>query len=81
VWGFNEFIWILRGMDPDQSDDVLRTQAVGALQGLLAVGEGRLVLLEWPSDDVVDTYEWERLQPTDWDDPSDGKPYVAITRS
>ena len=79
--GLYEFVWILRGMDANQSDDALRDQALAALRRLLVAGEGRLVLLKWPSEDVVGSYERERVRTTDWDDPRHGEPYVAITRN
>jgi len=79
--GLYEFVWVLRGLCPDESLDIMRDQAATALRRLLATGEGRLVLLKWPSEDVVGPYEWERVQLTDWGDPNDRETYVAITRN
>ena len=79
--GLYEFVWVLRGFDPDATPDIMRDQAATALRRLLATGEGRLVLLKWPSEDVVSPYEWERVRRTDWDDPNEREPYVAITRN
>jgi hypothetical protein len=79
--GLYEFIWILRGHEPPVSGEAARAVAEQALDELLADGEGRLVLLVWPSEDAVDTTERGALTADDWVDPSAGKPYVAIVRN
>jgi hypothetical protein len=79
--GLYEFIWILRGKYPDVSEEELRSWAADALRGLLAEHRGRLVLLQWPSEDVVGSGSAQGLSNADWNDPVKGKPYVAITRN
>lgn len=79
--GLYEFIWILRGMDAGAGLDAMREQASAALRRLLAEGEGRLVLLQWPSEDVVGAYEAVNVGPESWEDPTLTEPYVAITRN
>jgi hypothetical protein len=76
--GLYEFIWLLRGRQPDLATTDGRTIAEEALRQLLSNGAGKLVLLVWPSQDVHGDADTETLAPSDWDDPRQGEPYVAI---
>ena len=80
--GLYEFVWLLRGRQPCVSGDAARPIAERALDELLAEGQGRLVLLIWPSQDSEGSnIEPEALRVDDWDDPCQGKPYVALARN
>jgi len=79
--GLYEFIWILRGMDSTLGMEAMHDQASLALRRLLAERQGRLVLLMWPSQDVVGPYEPDNVGANSWADPSLEEPYVAITRN
>lgn len=79
--GLYEFSWILRGMDSTMGLDAMREQASAALRQLLAEGQGHLVLLTWPSEDVVDAGAPVDVGPRSWEDPSLSEPYIAITRN
>jgi len=79
--GLYEFIWILRGKYPDVSEQELRSWAANALWRLLEDHRGRLVQLQWPSEDVVGPGSAEELSNVAWNDPLKGKSYVAITRN
>ena len=77
--GLYEFLWILRGMDIESTDDTLSDLAVKALRRLLVDSQHRLVQLKWPSEDLVGTVAPDyEVRPTDWDDPRDQEPYIAI---
>jgi hypothetical protein len=76
--GLYEFIWILRGMDSIETSDAMREQATDALRCLLAEGQTRLVLLRWPSPDILGTYDPFDVGPDTWADIAE-EPYVAIT--
>lgn len=81
--GLYEFIWILRGLYPNERDEQLRSWATDALVQLLTTQAGRLVLLRWPSEDVIGGGPVVPPGPgsDEWDDPKDGQSYVAITRN
>lgn len=79
--GLYEFIWIVRGMCPEARDDELRAWAAEALRRLLESNQGRLVLLKWPSEDVVDNGPSRELAPDDWNDPVAGESYMAVIRN
>lgn len=81
--GLYEFIWILRGLFPDARDEELRSWAADALAQLLSSHAGRLVLLAWPSEDVIGAGPVTPPKPesNEWGDPQEGRSYVAITRS
>lgn len=80
--GLYEFVWLLRGRKPPVSGDDARPIAERALREILADGEGHLVLLIWPSQDSVGSnVDAEALRVDDWDDPCQGRPYVAIARN
>jgi hypothetical protein len=80
--GLYEFIWILRGLYPDARAEELRSWAADALARLLASDAGRLVLLSWPSEDVIGVGPARPPAPgsDEWEVPQDGKSYVAISR-
>jgi hypothetical protein len=79
--GLYEFVWILRGKYPDVVEDELRSWAANALRRLLEEQQGRLVLLQWPSEDLVGPASAQGLSDSDWNDPAKGNTYVAITRN
>jgi hypothetical protein len=79
--GLYEFIWLLRSAYPNARDDELRSSAADALRRLLEEHQGRLVLLQWPSEDVLDAAPGRELSTDDWNDPVVGVPFVAITRN
>jgi hypothetical protein len=81
--GLYEFTWILRGLFPDARDEELRSWAADALVQLLSRHAGRLVLLDWPSEDVIGTGPAVPPAPEsdEWDSPQDGRSYIAITRN
>lgn len=79
--GLYEFIWLLRAKDDSLSLEAKREQASLALERLLADGQGRLVLLMWPTEDVLETYLPSDVGPDSWEDPRLTEPYVAITRN
>jgi|RhiMetdeSRZDD1v2_1073273.scaffolds.fasta_scaffold39774_2 hypothetical protein len=76
--GLYEFMWMLNGDMVPGSKDEHREYALRALRSLLEQDRGRLVLLAWPSDNIVAELDRE-VQPEDFNDPGDD-PYVAITR-
>jgi|SRR5215510_16179678 len=77
--GLYEFMWILNGDKVEGSKDQHREYALTALRSLLEDNRGRLVLLLWPSDEVVAELERD-IEPEDFNDPRADTPYVAITR-
>jgi hypothetical protein len=77
--GLYEFIWILRTTYPGTQEKQLRQWARDALAQLIASGEVRLVLLQWPSQDPVGVPSTE-ITDGDWADPQAGVPYVAVDR-
>ncbi|KHL02419.1 hypothetical protein LK10_12500 [Sinomonas humi] len=79
--GLYEFIWLLQARDASLSLEAKREQASLALERLLADGQGRLALLMWPSEDVVETYPTTCVGPHSWEDPVLAEPYIAITRN
>jgi len=79
--GLYEFIWILRSAYPDAGEEELRSWAADALQQLLKEHRGRLVLLLWPSEDVVDSGPTGEPSKVDWNDPVAEQPYIAITHN
>lgn len=80
--GLYEFVWLLRGRQASISEDAAVPVAEKALKELLAEGEGRLVLLIWPSQDSAGSnIEAEAVCVADWEDPLQGKPYVAIAQN
>lgn len=78
--GLYEFVWMLRGRYPDAEEEQLRSWAATALQRLLQERGGRLVLLKWPSDEVVGQAARPDLSALDWSAPSDGESYLALLR-
>ncbi len=79
--GLYEFIWLLRGAHPDVPDAQLRSWAQEALRRLLDDGSGRLVLQKWPSEEAIAAASAHRNTADDWSDPTEDRPYVAITRT
>ena len=79
--GLYEFVWMLRSSVPDATDPELREYARHALRDLLDQGMLRLVVLEWPKETELGEVRFENLDDSAWDDPADGKPYVALARS
>lgn len=79
--GLYEFVWLLRGQDPQIPLASARVIAEGALRRLLSAGAVRLVLLTWPSQEAGADVGPQALQSSDWDDPRKGQPYVGLTPS
>lgn len=79
--GLYEFIWQARSSLPTASDEERRQYARTALGDLLARDNIRLILLAWPKAEVVGEASIDHLPADAWEDPVEGKPYVAITRS
>lgn len=77
--GLYEFVGIVRGAFPDMSDDEARRWSADAVKQLLEQGRGRLVLLRWPSDDIVGTIA--RFDESAWEEPTATQPYAAIAQS
>jgi hypothetical protein len=75
--GLYEFIWILRGKYPDANEEELRSWAADSLRRLLEAHRGRLVLLQWPSEDVVGSGSAQGLSTLIGNDPVKGKPYFS----
>lgn len=78
--GLYEFIWLLRGAYPDASNEELRAWAAEALHMLTQDQQGGLVLLEWPAEDSVGTKLVRDVTAADWENPVEGRSYVAISR-
>jgi hypothetical protein len=55
----------------------MHTQATAALHRLLDEGRYRLVLLRWPSQDIVGAYDIADVKEATWADNTED-PYVAI---
>lgn len=79
--GLYEFIWLLRSMQPSVVTQDFDDIAEQALRQLLSDGTGRLVLLTWPSPDSEGEADPEALSASDWEDPRQGEPYVALARN
>jgi hypothetical protein len=79
--GLYEFIWLLRGQEPGISYTDAKMIAQAALRQLLSTGEGRLILLEWPSQDCKGELGVVAVSDLDWDDPRGGQPYPALARN
>ncbi len=76
--GLYEFIWLLRGRQPQVRSADTHRIAKEALQELLSDGDGRLVRLTWPSQISLGDVDPDSLRQSDWDDPRQGEPYVAM---
>jgi hypothetical protein len=79
--GLYEFIWLLRSEQPSLAVDERQKIAGEALRRLLSDGAGRLVLLTWPSHDSEGDADPSTFDVVNWDDPSQGEPYVALARN
>jgi len=81
--GLYEFTWILRSLFPDSADEELRSWASDALAQLMTSHDGHLVLLEWPSEDVIGAGPETPPGPSSdvWGEPQDGRSYIAIIRN
>ncbi|MGH9169877.1 MAG: hypothetical protein ACRD0Z_03245 [Acidimicrobiales bacterium] len=79
--GLYEFIWLLRGCQPEITFEDGRRVAELALRQLLRGGGGRLILLTWPSQDSNGDADPEALDESDWYDPTADRPYVALARN
>jgi hypothetical protein len=79
--GLYEFIWLLRDTFPTMTEGELRAHAAEALELLQQGGAGRLVWLRWPAEDVVESAPLVVPSASAWGDPSDGKPYLALSRN
>ena len=79
--GLYDFIWLLRPEQPEITLDEGRTIAELALRRLLSSRMGKLTLLTWPNHDSEGDVDPEALRLSDWDDPDEGQPYVALARN
>jgi hypothetical protein len=78
--GLYEFIWLLRGVSPGSADAELKPTAIEALNRIRDRTAGELVWLVWPNADALNRPLITSPAPTDWDDPQDGTPYLALRR-
>lgn len=79
--GLYEFVWLLRSLVPEASDEQRLQYAHEALQHLVDDGVGQLVMLTWPKEQVVGRANFRELPDDAWEDPVDRRPYVALARS
>lgn len=78
--GLYEFIWLLRSRQPGMTDDERRVIADLALRQLFSSEPVRLILLTWPNHDPEGEVGLEAVRASDWNDPPEGGPYMAVKR-
>jgi hypothetical protein len=79
--GLYEFLWLLRSRHPSIPATESREVAEQALRQLLSDGAGKLILLTWPEHDPEGEIDLDALRISDWDDPRQTRPYVALART
>lgn len=78
--GLYEFIWLLRSGQPGIKDDERQAIAVATLRRLFSEESLKLVLLTWPDHVPAGEVDLDAVSPSDWDDPPEDRPYLALVR-
>jgi hypothetical protein len=78
--GLYEFIWLLRSGQPGIDDDERQVIASRALRQLFSSEPVKLILLTWPNADSEGEVSLKAVSSSDWDDPPENRPYVALIR-
>ena len=76
--GLYEFIWLLRGVQPDASSEELRHTAAAALDRLRQRRQVKLVRSRWPSKHDESSLQDGVLAASDWTDPDKDGGYLSV---
>lgn len=79
--GLYEFRWLVRGSYWEASDREIEVCARAALEHLLRDPRVQLIRLRWPSEAPAPEAANPHAGIIDWADPTDDRPYAAITLS
>lgn len=78
TYGLYELVWTLNGQYPELDRTAKIEDAMAAVEQLVREDDLRIVMLNWPSSEIVREIRLSDVGPSDFENPPEGAPYAAL---